>query len=133
MSGSPKILEAVLPQVTQGHIVWQVLLHEVAGCLGEQHLSTMRGAHDARGAMHVHANIPLGCQRRFACVQTNTDTHYYAFGPGMSGKGALRVHRSQYSIRGARKSHKEGIALRIHLVATPLLKCSTQQGPAPCQ
>src|SRR5437667_6342759 len=45
----------------------------------------------------------------------------------MSGKSALRGDRRRYSIRGTSKSHEEGIPLRIHFVAMPLLEDVAQQ------
>src|SRR5713101_6052619 len=72
--GASQVLEAILPQIAQVYIVWQVLFHEISGCLGEQHLPTVTRAHYARGSMHIQANVPIRCQSRFAGVQTHADT-----------------------------------------------------------
>ncbi len=125
--GASQVLEAVFSQVPQAHIIRQVLLYEVAGCLGEQYLSAMCGAHDAGRALYVQANVALGCQRWFTSVQTHAHTHRHAFRPGMGSEGALRLYDCQHRVSGACESDKEGIILLVDLVAIPLLEGSTQQ------
>jgi hypothetical protein len=48
----------------------------------------------------------------------------------MTRQGTLNSHCRRDSISGARKGRKEGISLRVNLVAAPLLKGSPQQAPA---
>ena len=47
----------VLPQVAQGYIIGQILFHGIGGCLGEKHLSTMSGVHNASGPVHIQTNV----------------------------------------------------------------------------
>jgi hypothetical protein len=47
--------------------------------MGEQHLPTMGGTHDAGGAMHIQAYIAFGCQLRLTRVQAHVDTHLLPF------------------------------------------------------
>ncbi len=51
----------------------------------------------------------------------------------MGKEGTLGSHRRRDSIVGTRKSHEEGIALRIHLVAVPLMKCYPEELTALCE
>ena len=57
MFGTGQILEVVLSQVTQGYIIGQILFHEIGGCLGDKHLPTVPGAHNANSTMHIQTNI----------------------------------------------------------------------------
>ena len=113
-------------QVTQTDFIRQVLLHEIAGCRGEQHLASMRGAHDACGAVYVYADIAFGCSRWLTGMHAHTDAYSRVLRPEMIGKGTLRVRRCQHSIGRASKHDEESVPLRINLVAIPLLKDGSQ-------
>src|SRR6266699_3423928 len=98
------------------------MLHEVAGRLGEQHLPSVSGAHDAGSAMHVQTHIALVGKHRLTRMHAHTHSDGHPFWPSMGGKSTLGVNRSFEGIRGARKCDKEGISLRIHFVALPAVE-----------
>src|SRR5271167_1055641 len=123
----------MLPQIKQAPIIRQILLHEVTGCLREEHLPAVPGTHDACSPMHIQAHIAFGSKLRLARVQTHTHTYDYAFWPGMAGESTLRVYCCRESIRGTSKDHEEGISLGVDFMPAPVLEGSTQQVSALCE
>src|SRR6202022_1413489 len=57
MAGVFQVLEMMLPQILQSDSLRQIILHQFARRLGEQHLSPVPNAHDAGGVMDVPAAI----------------------------------------------------------------------------
>ncbi len=106
------------------------MLHQLPRRLGQQHLPTVPGAHDPRRVVYIDTHVTFGNRRGLTGMQAHTDMHLHAIRPGVSGKSALRGYRRRDSIRGTSKHHEEGIPLRIHLVAMPVLENATQQLPA---
>jgi hypothetical protein len=53
MFGLEKVLEAVLAEIEQGHVIAQLFPSR----LREQHLSTMSGSHYARCSVHIKADV----------------------------------------------------------------------------
>jgi hypothetical protein len=43
--------------------------------VGEEHLSCVSSRADARGAMHIHADVAFVGNGRLACMQTHSDPH----------------------------------------------------------
>ncbi len=80
--------------------------------------------------MYIDTYIALGTQRWLTGMQAHTHPHAGTFRPGVSGESVLRGYRCGYSVRGTRKSDKEGITPGVYLVAVPALKDVTQQLPA---
>src|SRR6266699_4255333 len=107
----------MLTYIPQGHTARQSVLHQFPRCLGQQHLPTMSGTHDARRVMHIDTRVAFGTQGGLTRVQAHPDTHIYAFRPGVSSKSALRFDRCRNSLGGTSKHHEEGVSLRIDLVA----------------
>ena len=66
-------------------------------------------------------------------MQAHTHTHLHTFRPGVSGKAALGDYSRRDSISSTGKGDEEGISLRVHFVAIPLLERGTQQLPACCE
>ena len=114
-------------QVSQAHPVWKVMLYQVAGGLGQQHLSSVACAHDACCTMHVQTHITFNRTLWLTRMQTYAYMHWCTIGPGMGSKRTLHLHCRGYCIGGACKGHEEGIALGVHLVAVPAAKGCTQE------
>ena len=127
--GASDVLEAMLSDIPQAHAIWEVMLHQIAGRLGEQHLSAMPGAHDPCASVEIQTNVPLGGKLWFPGVQAHAHPDPHAFRPGMSEEEALRIYGSFDGIGGACKGHKKGLSRRIDLVTVPPLDCRTQQVP----
>src|SRR6266704_4951442 len=115
------------PQVSQAHAVWEVMLYQVAGGLGQQHLASVACAHDARCTVHIQAHIAFNRTLWLARMQTHADMHCGTSGPGMDSKRTLHLHCRAHRIGGACKGHEEGIALGVHLVPLPAVKGCTQE------
>src|SRR5256714_14076772 len=91
-AGVREVLEAMGPQVSQAHSVWKVMLYQVAGGLGQQHLSSVACTHDARCPVHVQAHIAFSRTLWLARMQTHAYMHGCAIGPGMCSKRTLHLH-----------------------------------------
>src|SRR5438874_11354883 len=109
-------------QVIKLHVIRQVLLHEVGGCLREENLPVMPGVHEASSLLHIRTNIAFGGQQRFASMQADAYAHGDALGPGMIGEGTLHSNGSRNSVGGACEGYKEGIPLHIYLIAVILIE-----------
>src|SRR5207248_8905178 len=103
------------------------MLYQVAGGLGQQHLSSVACAHDARCPVHVQAHIAFSRTLWLARMQTYAYMHCCTIGPGMGSKCTLHLHCRGYRISGTRKSHEEGITLGIYFVPAPAVKGCTQE------
>ena len=120
----------MLTQIPQAYTVRQGVFHQFPRRLGQQHLPTVPGAHDARREMHIHPHVAFGNQRGLSGMQAHPDTHLHAFRPGVSSKSALCSDRCRDSICSTSKHHEKGIPLRIHLVTMEVEEHATQQVPA---
>src|SRR5436305_2607062 len=120
----------MLSHVSQTHTIWQILLHEVACRLREEHLTAMSGTHYSRCEVYVQPNIAFRRRLRFTRVQSHADTYPHTFRPGSAGKYTLRSHSCRNSINSTRKSNKECIPLSVDLVTVVLSECCTQQASA---
>src|SRR2546421_6265722 len=117
----------MLSQIAQGDSIRQVVLYQLAGRLRKQHLTPMTCVHDASSMMDVQADIPVGRTLRLTRMQPYSHTHGDAVRPGMQREGALHIYCRRERVRRSRKDHKEGVALRVHLMAVPLLEGLAQQ------
>src|SRR5205823_11768681 len=120
----------MLSQVLQVGTNWQVLLDQLARRRREQDLSSVSGAHDACGMMHVDPNVAVCSQHRFARMQSNAHPHRGAVRPRLICEGSLYVYSSRDGIGGTSKGDKECISLGIDLVTMVLLEQASQQVPA---
>src|SRR5215470_7231384 len=98
-------------QVLEAHSAWEVMLHQVAGRLGKQHLSSVASAHDACGAVHVQADIALSGKLWLTRMQAYAHTHGHTLRPGMESQGSLHLHCCRDRIGGASKGDEEGVPL----------------------
>ena len=109
--GVVQVLQAVLAEVAEGGPVGKVVLHQGAGGPGDQDLAAVPGRGDARGAVHVDADVALVREQRLPGVKT----HPHA--DGSSSESIARLGRRSEGIRGLRKGDEERVTLRIHLHA----------------
>ena len=79
--------------------------------------------------MHIHFNIPISSQLRFAGMQTNAYPYRCTAVPGMLCEGSLNGCGSHNCIGGMGEGDEEGISLRVHLVAVVLDEYFPQQLP----
>jgi hypothetical protein len=105
------------------------MFHQIAGRLGEQHLSAVPSAHDLCASLEIQTNVPLGGKLWLPGVQAHAHTDPHAFRPGMGEEEALRIYSGFDGISGVCKGHKKGLSRRIDFVTVPLLACRTQQVP----
>jgi hypothetical protein len=97
----------VLAEVAQVEVVRD----EVASRLREQHLASVRGAHDPGRTVDVHADVALVRHLRLARVQSHPHAH-----PTICER-ALRLLCSRGPIVRALERNEERVALRVDLDA----------------
>src|SRR5712691_7329216 len=102
---------------------------EVARGLGEEDLPAVPGGTDARGPVHVQADIATSGEDWFTGVQAYAHPDLNALWPGVSSNGTLRRQRRGGGVRGAVEGNEEAIARGINLAAIRHLEGSTQQAP----
>ena len=61
----------------------QVILDQLTGRRGKQHLTAVRGSSHPGGPVHRQANVPLTRRRSLTRVNTDPDAHPRALRPGM--------------------------------------------------
>src|SRR5947209_20432471 len=117
----------MLSQVLQGGAGWQGLLDQLASRWREQNLSAMPGANDAASVMHIHPNIAISSQPRFAGMQPNAHPNRDAFGPGMFCENPLNGCGCGNRIGGTGKGDEEGISLGVNFASMKLDEQLPQQ------
>jgi hypothetical protein len=127
--GTSDVLEVMLSDIPQAHAIWEVMLHQIAGRLGEQHLSAVPDTHDPFASLEIQANVPLGGKLWLPGVQAHAHPDLHAFRPDMGEEETLRIDGGFDGIGGACKGHKKSLSRRIDLVTVPLLACRTHQVP----
>ena len=116
-----EVLEAMRSQVL-AHFAWEVMLHQVAGRLRKQHLSSVASAHDACGSVNIQADIAFVGTLGLTGMQTHTDAHRHPMGKRMRNERTLGSYRGLDGIGGASEGYEESIALRVNDVPVPLRK-----------
>src|SRR5205823_7968551 len=99
-----QILEAVIAEVSQALCACKLTRRP-----GNEDLAAVPGRGDARGAVHVDADVALVREQRLPGVET----HPHA--DGASSGSMARLGRRIEGIRGLRYGEEEGVNLRIHL------------------
>ncbi len=121
-----QILQPVVAQVAQLHVVRQAAGHHLDGGLGHHDLAAMRRGHDPRGAVDVEADVVPSDDGRAARVDADADAHLDVIGPGCRGQPTLQVDGRRDSVGRRRERDEEGVALRPHLHPAVLLECRPQ-------
>ncbi|RWQ57648.1 MAG: hypothetical protein EOS82_01285 [Mesorhizobium sp.] len=89
---SPKVLQAVRAEVTQVGVVRKAVGDQVAGGAGENGLAAVGDRPQAGAADHRPPHVVVVApQLGLAGVQGDPDPKHLASGPGLVGKGALRM------------------------------------------
>ena len=102
------VLEAMLAKVTQ---LKRLRLEQRHRRRRQHHLAPVRGTHDPRRAMHIHAHVLRWIQARLARVDTRPDPYRPIIEP------PHQLAHSTDSRRGRREGVEEGVALVVDLVA----------------
>ena len=117
-----QILQPVVAQVAQLHVVRQAAGHQVDRGLGHHDLAAVRRRHDPRGAVDVEPDVVPGDDGRAARVDADADAHLDVVRPGRRGQSALQVDGRGDGIGRRREHDEEGVALRPHLHPAVLLE-----------
>jgi hypothetical protein len=81
------------------------------------------GAGESRAAVDVDPHVPLLVDHRLTRMQA------HAYTDRSAAERILRSLRARDSIRGARESDEEGVALRVHLDAAATCKRLAEHAP----
>ena len=103
-----QILEPVLAEISHRDALGQLVLHELARRLREQHLPAVAGRADSSGARHVEADVAGRGQSGVAGV--DADPHAEL----RPGEVALQPRRRPHGAGRAGKGCEERVALGVH-------------------
>src|SRR5260370_14876198 len=89
----------------------------------------MRSAHDARGTVHIQADVPLFRGLWFAGMHPHAHTYVRLVWPASAEERALSDEGCLNRVNRTLENHEESITLGIAFVAVPLLKSHSHQLP----
>ncbi len=100
-----QVLEPMLAEVDQGHLVGQVVLDELRGAGRDEHLATMSDRADPRGAMHVDPDVGSSADPSLARVESHAHPDPCVVGPWMTleSRAAPRPQREEPGARPGRR------------------------------
>ena len=117
--GAGEVLQAVLAEVADR----RVGIEQSPGRLGDDDLASVRGSGDARGTVHVEADVALVRHDRLARV--DPDPH----ADGAALERLAPVGRGGDRVRRPREGDEEGVSLRVHLHPAVLGEGGPQRTP----
>jgi hypothetical protein len=105
------VLQPVLAEVTNRHARRKVVLDQLAGRVGEQHLAAMTRGANAGGPVDTEPQVAVtGCDR-LAGVQPDANAHLPVLGPFVRGKCPLGRVRRGDRVQRAMESEEERVTL----------------------
>ena len=104
-------------EVADGHALGQVATDERVRRLREEHLASVAGGRDARGAMDVEADVAVGARVGLSGVQAHAHAHRWPSGQGSAARASWPRCGGGDRIGGAREGDEEGVALGSDLDA----------------
>ena len=108
------VLQTTLAQVANRHTRRKILLCELAGGRGQQHLTAVAGSGDARRPVNADADVPLLADPRLTGVQTHPNPDRRPVGPALGGQVTLSIDGRRHCVCGGRKGNEERVTLRVH-------------------
>ncbi len=123
------VLEAVPPQVDEGHPFQRLGGGDPVRRLREHHLTAVRARGDPGRAVHVHPDVAVLVPRRLTGVQAHPHAHRHILGPGLAAQLGLCLHGRVHRVADRREDDEEAVALRPHLPAPPPLERGPQDRP----
>ena len=114
--GTVDVLEAVEAEITEADAP-NLVVRELAGRAGEQHLAAARDRSDARGAVHAEAQVGLVADGRLTRVQAHADPDLGAVGPLVRCQGTLCCDGRRQRRAGTSEHEEEGVTLAGDLVS----------------
>jgi hypothetical protein len=109
-----EVLEPALAKVADRDPGRQVLLGQLPGGRGEEHLAAMAGRSDPGRAVHAYPDVAVLSHFGLARVEAHAHLDLRPLGPGVRKQVALGVDRSGDGVVGRRERGEEGVALRVH-------------------
>ncbi len=122
-----QVLEAMLAEVTERCVGWQIVSHQIARRLREQDLAPVAGRPDPGCAVDIHAHVAGRRDDRFARVETHPNADGHPTRPDVSGQCSLGVGGAGDRLLGAGERGEERVALGVHLVTMPALEQRSQE------
>ena len=97
-----EVLEPLLAEVAEEEVeVLLLVLEERLRRLGDEHLATVRGSPDARGAVHGEARVAAVGSDRLAGVDAHAHAHLGAVRPLVADERELTLDRRQHGVTRA--------------------------------
>ena len=110
-----QVFQSMLAEVAQRHGTRKVVADEVGRRLRHEHLSSVAGAHHARGAVYVEAHVVVTGEKRLSRVETHSHAQHSSFRPAMGGMPALDLRRRGHAIARLAKRAQERVPVRADL------------------
>src|SRR3954471_3891764 len=110
-------LEPVLAEIPERQVGRHLVDPERVRRARDQHLATMGGGADPRGAVDVQAYVVVLPDDRLAGVNAHAYAHLESLGPVRRAERPLRANRGGERVARARKRDEEGVALGVDFVA----------------
>src|SRR5262249_34771166 len=129
--GPVEVLEAVDAEVADAHPGDLFVTQDRRCRLRQQHLPTVAGGHDPRGAVDPDAVVSLFRDDGLAGVQTDADPHGAVIRPLVLGECALRICCGQRRVARPPEYVEERVALGVDLVAVVSLEGLADDLPVP--
>jgi len=128
VQGEVDVLEAVLPQVTQGRPIGQGAGHQPPGGAGDDHLPAPGRPGDPGRPVHVDADVVVPAQHPLPGVQAHAHPDRGPRRPGVGGQGPLGGHGRPDRRHRAGEGGEEGVALGADLDPVAVADRPAQDG-----
>jgi hypothetical protein len=122
-----EVLEPMLAEIAQTNPGGKIPCHQVTNSSRDQNLASMPGGADARGAMHVQADVTTRFGQGLPSMQAHAHPQRCAVRPGLLRERLLCGHCCRHGISGPRERRQERVSLRVDLLAVAFGKCIAQQ------
>ncbi len=112
-----EILEPMLPEIAEAHLVRYRRADQRVGRLREKDLAAVAGSADARGAVDVDPDVARDRVHRFARVQAHSDPHVGILWPLVVRDRSLRVDAGQQRRPRGREGDEQAVARGVDVAA----------------
>ena len=109
MLGLLDVFEVVLAEISHADAVGHGVLDQCSRAVAEQRLPAAARGGDARGAVHVQADVVVAAKRSDTGVHPDAHPNVGAPWPGAAGQCDVRLDRSSQCRRCGREDHEERV------------------------
>jgi hypothetical protein len=122
-----EVLQALLAQIAQAHVLGQLVLDQFTRRVREQHLAAVSRSHDPGRAMNTKSDITPFTDRGLARMKSDPDAQLGPGRPLMRRERPLSRDCRRDRVAGPREGHEKGVALRVDLLSVRVLERLTKK------